>query len=316
MKRITTASVLAFFVALLTFSCSDDDNPTGGDPGSSVIPPDTVTQHQLTPGMWWVETRYDTSKTDSGGASYTVREEHHVRNKVLFSLPGDAGAVDYYIEESDTGYSANGAVQGVSTDTIVIRQKGSKLQVLVYDAAMLYGILYPTIYEFPMTVGDSWTVMDDSADTTFRMDASEFGFDVGMPPVKVRMLSRMTGEAQVGGMVTYTFADSVRPCLDISSESDVAVQVLLDTTIVYGQPPLAITFNQGDSLYSVVVTANAQEYFCGDFALALWSREVVVTTEESAYATDAVIDSSTTVRTVTALHDPRWDPADTLYLAP
>lgn len=300
MVRTTAMSILASLVAVLTLSCSDDDSPTGGESYP------TVQQHQLVPNLWWVETRNDTSVVDSGAQAVTVCEEHRIRHTVTAAVPGDSGTIDYIIMRHDTVLDCSGNLKGVDTVTVVMRQDGGTLQTVIEVETAMEPIVLPlNLYEFPMTVGDRWTTVDESADSSMRIDPADYG--MLLPPLKIRALATLSGDATVESMTEYGFADTARSCFSIKRSSTADITVELDTTLVLLPP--------GTALYEVSYVADTREYFSVDFALPLWSREVAVMLGKDMLAGETSTDTSTSVTRVTALCDPRWEPRDTLYAA-
>jgi hypothetical protein len=280
------------------------DNGTGSNGPTAPI----TTTADLIVGQWWTELAFDTvivAKRDSAGQSTvtTTYRERHRLNTVASVAAGQNGGVDNVIRAVDTFVSAAGAIDSVRASTVVYNQKDGKFQtVFMVNYVLVLDTFTYTRYQFPLTTGTTWRTACDSLDTLFNMLRTAW----------LRAKGTVTGSARsAAGMLSYSFADSVRPCFSISEDDTQGGTLTLDSAL--SSIPIAAGYVIGNG---GAHTARS-EYFCPQFGLPLYSRSVVsacdstfpfvgLTTPGQAY------DTTKTTARVTALCDPRWSPADTL----
>lgn len=298
--------VLLSIGGIVLWSCSDDESPTGGDTPTLI----SVNTHQLTAGMWWTETRSDTAIAVDATGTTTTTEEWHTHYSILYSTPGDSGGVMYFIEMADT---LVGGADSVFVDTLVLEFINGKLNAAFYDEDLPMGVLYLTMYEFPLSDGSSWTVFSDSLDTTFNIAAAELG--LGTLPVDSIAIGAAAGGEGTGlvtGSTERTFGGERQACLTIERNVAMGGDISLGQDIDLG----LIVIDSGTAVATVSVVSGEEEQFSADLALALWSRQVDVTTMTNTYDSSTESDTTKSVTTLTSLYNPDWASGDTLLLNP
>jgi len=196
----------------------------------------------------------------------------------------------------------------METDTVVLRVVDGKVQAMVDDsiAAAVMNSPWMTLWKLPMSVGDSWTTLSDSIDSTFYGDMGEWDSSLSGTEVKIRFSADINGTGHVVRMVEYLLNDAERDCFEITHDAASNASAAIDSSMNLGIG-LPIPVPAGTQVMTMKSTVEVTEYFSTQYTVPLWTREVSASFDSTGLLGllwETARDTTRSTAQVTRLYDP------------